>query len=125
MGSRRRRSRPNRGAVMRHLTDPVWITGIGTLTTLGDTYSVIADNLLAGRSGVGRVTTFDVSEHPCQIAGQIERVPCPADWGHADFSRLGLLEQLTLYCATGALRDAGWWPDRDRLRIGLVLGVGG
>src|SRR5208283_665069 len=60
-GPARRRS-VNRGT-------EVWITGTGIATPLGDSYPAVADNLLAGRSGVRRVTRFDVSEHPSQIAG--------------------------------------------------------
>src|SRR5207253_1024989 len=34
------------------------------------------------------------------------------------------LEQLTVWCCTAALRDAGWWEWRQEVRLGLVLGVG-
>src|SRR5438067_10727614 len=42
-----------------------------------------------------------------------------------DYARLGPLEQLTLWCAEQALRDAGWWERRDDARLGLILGLGG
>jgi 3-oxoacyl-[acyl-carrier-protein] synthase II len=103
---------------------PVWITGIGAATPLGSDYAAIADGLLAGRSGVRRVAGFDVSEHPSQIAGQIERVPCPPSQDPAEFGRLSRLEQLALWCGETALRDAGWWERRHEVRIGLVLGIG-
>ena len=73
-----------------------WITGVGAVTPLGHTYQAIADNLLAGRSGVDTVKGFDISAHPSQIAGQIERVPCPPEWGDDEFARLPKLEQLAL-----------------------------
>jgi 3-oxoacyl-[acyl-carrier-protein] synthase II len=102
----------------------VWITGVGTATPLGNTYEALADNLLAGRSGVRRARGFDVSEHPSQIVGQIEPVPCPAGFDPAEFARLQPLEQVPLWCCTTALRDAGWWERRGEARLGLVLGVG-
>jgi 3-oxoacyl-[acyl-carrier-protein] synthase II len=102
----------------------VWITGLALATPLGNSYAELAANLLAGRSGIRRVTAFDVSSHPCQIAGLLETVPCPAGWEAADFARLPRLEQLALWCCSQALRDAGWWEQRDRVRIGLVLGLG-
>ena len=40
-----------------------WITGVGAVTPLGHDWETIADNLLAGRSGVRRVTRFDVEQH--------------------------------------------------------------
>jgi 3-oxoacyl-[acyl-carrier-protein] synthase II len=102
----------------------VWITGVGTATPLGNTYAGFADQLLAGRSGVGRVEGFDVSEHPSQIAGQLREVPCPAGIDPEEFARLHRLEQLMRWCCMGALRDSGWWERKSEVRIGLALGVG-
>ena len=76
---------------------------------LGHSYQAIADGLLAGRSGVCKIQGFDTSEHPSQIAGQIEKLPCPEGWNPDEFSELHRLEQLMLWCCSTALRDAGWW----------------
>ncbi len=103
---------------------PIWITGIGAATPLGSDYATIAEGLLAGRSGVRRVTGFDVSEHPSQIAGQMDHVPCPPGRDPDEFGRLSRLEQLALWCCDAALRDAGWWERRQDVRIGLLLGIG-
>jgi 3-oxoacyl-[acyl-carrier-protein] synthase II len=102
----------------------VWITGVGTATPLGNTYPAFAENLLSGRSGVRAARGFDVSEHPSQIAGQIEPVPCPPDCDPAFFANLSPTEQVTLWCCHNALRDSGWWGRREEVRFGLVLGVG-
>jgi len=102
----------------------VWITGVGTATPLGHTYAAFADELLAGRSGVDRVTGFDVTDHPSQIGGQVHQVPCPLGDDPDAFSALPRLEQLTRWCCVSALRDAGWWEGRGERRVGLVLGLG-
>ncbi len=101
-----------------------WITGVGAITPLGHAYDAIADNLLEGRSGVRRVSLFDVSQHPSQIAGEIQRIPCPPDWDEQAFSRLHKLEQTILWCCCTALRDSGLWEERASARVGLVLGLG-
>ena len=44
--------------------EPVWITGVGALTPLGHTCGDFADSLLAGKSGVGRITQFNAAAHP-------------------------------------------------------------
>jgi 3-oxoacyl-[acyl-carrier-protein] synthase II len=103
---------------------PVWITGVGAATPLGNEYGAIADNLLEGRSGVRTVDSFDVSQHPSQIAGYLAPVPCPLGWDDASFRKLHDLEQLALMCCSRALVDAGWWDKKQDVRIGLVLGVG-
>jgi 3-oxoacyl-[acyl-carrier-protein] synthase II len=102
--------------------EPVWITGVGAVTPVGHTYRQIADNLLAGVSGVGRVTGFNVADHLSQIAATIDEIPCPADWTERDFAQLTRVDQATLACSIRALQDAGWWQRRGETRIGIVLG---
>jgi 3-oxoacyl-[acyl-carrier-protein] synthase II len=102
----------------------VWITGVGTATPLGHTYREFADQLLAGRSGVTRVSGFNVEEHPSQIAGQVSPLPCPPGEDPEAFAALSRTEQLIHWCCTTALRDAGWWERRGQVRMGLVLGCG-
>jgi 3-oxoacyl-[acyl-carrier-protein] synthase II len=97
---------------------------VGAATPLGNDYPTIADRLLAGQSGVRGVTAFDVSQHPSQIAGQVESIPSPTDQAADRFANRHPLEQLALWCCTAALRDAGWWDRRGEARIGLVLGMG-
>jgi 3-oxoacyl-[acyl-carrier-protein] synthase II len=101
---------------------PIWITGVGAVTPLGNTYQEIAERLLAGACGIRRITGFDVSEHPAQIGATIGAVPCPAHWDEAEFARLSRLDQAVLWCSVAALQDAGWWTKRSQPRIGIVLG---
>jgi 3-oxoacyl-[acyl-carrier-protein] synthase II len=102
----------------------VWITGVGTATPLGNSYSEFAKGLVAGRSGVRRVVGFDASEHPSQIAGQLTAVPCPPSASPAEFAGFCPTEKLIRWCCEQALRDSGWWERRHQARIGLVLGCG-
>ena len=62
---------------------PVWITGVGAATPLGNTYRDIAERLLAGQSGIRRIDKFDVSEHPAQIGAMVGAIACPAGWDEA------------------------------------------
>lgn len=101
-----------------------WITGVGTATPLGDSFDTIAENLLAGRSGVTAVRGFPTTDHVSQVAAQVERVPCPPGQDAASFARRSRLEQLALWCCVQALHDSGWWSSRKSIRIGLVLGLG-
>ncbi len=102
--------------------EPVWITGVGAITPLGSTYAQIAESLLAGVSGVSRITRFPVDDHPAQIAASIGPVPCPAGWDSTDFGALTRLDQATFWCCVGALQDSGLWTDRNAMRVGIVLG---
>lgn len=103
---------------------PVWITGVGTCTALGNQLDEFSEHLLSGRSAIERVSRFRVDEHPSQIAGQLVEVPCPTGEDAAAFGLLHRQEQLARLCCIRALRDAGLWERRRELRVGLVLGVG-
>src|SRR5207245_11255074 len=46
------------------------------------------------------------------------------EWDAGEWESLTRLERLSLRCCYEALRDAGWWQQREELRIGLVLGLG-
>jgi 3-oxoacyl-[acyl-carrier-protein] synthase II len=103
----------------------VWITGVGVATSLGLTYPELARNLMAGRSGVRRVTEFDPIDQPSQIAACLGPIPSPEGWDPGEFARLGSWEQVLIWTSVNALRDAGWWERRSEVRLGLVVGIGG
>jgi 3-oxoacyl-[acyl-carrier-protein] synthase II len=102
----------------------VWITGVGTATSLGHAFEPLADQLLAGTSGIDRVTGFDVADHPSQVAAQLRAIPCPPSIEPGEFAALPRLEQVVLWCCESALRDSGWWDRRHDVRVGLALGMG-
>ena len=49
----------------------VVVTGVGLICAVGNKTDEVWRNLLAGKSGVKRITRFDVSDLPVQIAGEI------------------------------------------------------
>jgi 3-oxoacyl-[acyl-carrier-protein] synthase II len=102
--------------------EPIAITGVGAVTPLGQTYKQIADRMLAGVSGVQRVTQFPVRDHLSQIGALVDNIPVPADWPTDDFAALPRLHQATLHCSITALQDADCWTRRHDLHIGIVLG---
>ncbi len=102
----------------------IWITGIGAVSPLGSNFQEIAEQLFSGATAIARVRGFDVSDHPCQIASQLDPLPCPAEFEEAAYDKLLPLVQCAVSCTLAALKDADVWRQRDRRRIGLVLGLG-
>ena len=49
----------------------VVVTGLGTINPLGNNVNNSWDSLINSKSGLKNITTFDVNEYPCQIAGSI------------------------------------------------------
>lgn len=99
------------------------ITGVGAVTALGSDYRTIANNLLAGRSGIERVKRFSVTDHPSQMGSVVDNIPCPRGFGAKEFARLDSIDQAALWCGHAALIDADLLRQTDSLRIGLILGT--
>src|ERR1700754_2187935 len=52
----------------------VVVTGIGLITPLGQGTETSWAAILAGKSGAGRITTFDPTDYACQVACEVPRV---------------------------------------------------
>jgi len=50
----------------------VVVTGIGLICGVGNTTEEVWRNLLAGKSGVARITSFDPTQFACQIAAEVK-----------------------------------------------------
>ena len=50
----------------------VVVTGLGTIAPVGIGVPEAWSNILAGKSGIGRITRFDPSAFPSQIAGEVK-----------------------------------------------------
>src|SRR5271166_5095619 len=111
----------------------VVVTGLGMLTPLACGVEPTWQRLLAGESGIGRVENFDVSDLPCQIAGQIPRGDGsngtfnPDDWMEPKEQRK--VDDFILYAmgaAKQALDDADWHPSNyeDQITSGVLIGSG-
>ena len=106
----------------------VVITGLGAISPLGATLDQFWDGLQQGRSGVHRVTQFNVSHLPCQIAGEIPDFNVEVYMDRKEARRTARASQLGLGAAIQAVKDAGL-PDQmpDPERAGVLFGtvVGG
>src|SRR5438552_3956920 len=107
----------------------VVITGLGTITPLGNELETFWSNLKNGVSGIRRIEAFDTSGYDCQIAGEVRGFdPKPFFRNAKDIRRTDRVAQLALAAAKRALEDGGIDLEkirRDRFGVIVSSGIGG
>lgn len=110
----------------------VVVTGIGLVTPLACGAEPTWSRLLAGKSGIGRIQSFDTTDYSVKIAGE---VPLPESGDpHAfdinvevDVKLQGRVDNFIIYgisAARQAVEDSGWKPENGCDRTGVMLGSG-
>lgn len=102
----------------------VVITGMSAITPLGASLQKLWEGLLSCKSGIQRITQFDASGLPCQIAGEINDFDPTAYLDRKEARRIPRVAQISLAAAMDAVRDAGL-PDvmQEPERAGVVFGT--
>jgi len=104
----------------------VVVTGLGVISPVGNNLKTFWDNLVHGRSGIGRITQFDASTYDCQIAGEVENFN-PAEYlrNPKDVRRTDRFTQFAMACSKLALYDSGLDLEKvDKTRFGVLVGSG-
>ena len=110
----------------------VVVTGLGVVSPLGLGAARSFSELIAARSGVSAITSFDVSDLPTKIAGQVPRGSEPWQYDPlrvANAKELRRYDEFILFAlaaADEAMADSGWKPqsEADSERAGVLIGSG-
>ncbi|MGQ0428603.1 MAG: beta-ketoacyl-ACP synthase II [Gammaproteobacteria bacterium] len=103
----------------------VVVTGLGMVSPLGGTVADSWSAALAGRSGIGPITRFDVSAFPCTIAGSVRDFDAGKYMQPKEARRMDPFMQYGVAAGVQAIADSGLEiTDANRARIGLVFGAG-
>ena len=110
----------------------VVVTGMGMVTPLGVGVDHNWSQILAGKSGISRITNFKVDDIACQIAGQVPGPDMAGGLNMDDFiepreqRRQDRFIQLGVVAAQLAVEDSGWKPDdvESQNRTGVMIGSG-
>jgi beta-ketoacyl-acyl-carrier-protein synthase II len=113
-----------------HLTarPRVVITGLGAITPVGLTRRESWEGFLAARSGITRITQFDASALPCQIAGEVKGFEPRKFLDVKDARRMARCSQLAVVAAQEAVSDAGFgngFPDPEQVGTLIGTAIGG
>jgi 3-oxoacyl-[acyl-carrier-protein] synthase II len=104
----------------------VVITGLGVITSLGETVDAMWDALCAGKSGIGLITRWDASKYPCRIGGECKTFDI-TKYGVdvREAKRLDRFGQFGMAASVNAIKDAGIdFSKEDPTRCGVDIGSG-
>ena len=109
----------------------VVITGLGMISPVGNTVSDAWTNVLAGKSGITRITRFDASAFASQIAGEVKDFDVTEYLSVKDARRMDIFIHYGMAAAIQAVRDAGIDDiastrlDAERVGVNIGSGIGG
>ena len=106
----------------------VVVTGLGIISPVGNTIEQAWKNILAGRSGIDRITRFDVSSFPVQIGGEIKDFDITQYLPAKDARRMDSFIHYGMAAGIQAIKDAGLEAhpaNADRIGVSIGSGIGG
>ena len=103
----------------------VVVTGLGIVSPVGSQVAEAWDNVVNGRSFIGPITRFDVTNYPTRFAGDVRNFIVDDYLPPKEARRMDPFVQYGFAAATQALKDSGLaiTPENDT-RIGVVMGAG-
>jgi 3-oxoacyl-[acyl-carrier-protein] synthase II len=103
----------------------VVITGLGIISPVGNSVEQAWQNILAGRSGIDRITRFDISTFPVQIAGEVRDFDIAQYLSAKEARRMDTFIHYGMAAGIQAIKDAGLEAHPDNAeRIGVAIGSG-
>jgi 3-oxoacyl-[acyl-carrier-protein] synthase II len=103
----------------------VVITGLGIISPVGNDVAAAWSNIIAGKSGISRITRFDPSAFPTQIAGEVKDFDVTKWLSAKEVRRFDAFIHYGLAAAIDALKDSGLELEREnREQIGVCIGSG-
>ena len=103
----------------------VVITGLGSVTPIGNTTSAYWAGLCQGANGVAPITLFDASAHACRFAAEVKAFDPTGLIDPKEAKRWDRFCQFGVVAAKEALAQSGLLiSDANRQRIGVIIGSG-
>ena len=103
----------------------VVVTGIGTLTPIGNNVAEYLESLQNGKSGIATITHFDASNFKTQIAGEVKGFNPELYFDRKDARKNDRFTQLAIASTEEALKDSALDLEKiDLNRVGVIFGSG-
>jgi 3-oxoacyl-[acyl-carrier-protein] synthase II len=103
----------------------VVVTGLGIISPVGNTPREAWDNLVAGRSGIARITRFDPTPFAAHMAGEVKGFDVEQYLNAKEARRMDVFIQYGMAAGIQAIRDSGLEiTDANAERVGINIGSG-
>lgn len=103
----------------------VVITGLGTVAPNGNDVNQFWDALKNGKSGIGNVTHFDVTDYPCKVAAELKGFNITDHITPKEAKKMDPFVQYAIVAAREAFADSGIdMNTTDPTRVGVYIGSG-
>jgi len=103
----------------------VVITGLGVVSPVGSELKTFWENITAGKSGVSKISKFDISDFPVQIAAEVKDFDPLEYFDKKEVRRTDPFIQYAMGAAVQAVKNAGLDTDKvDPERVGVLIGSG-
>lgn len=103
----------------------VAVTGLGVVCPVGNSVKEAWSNILAGKSGITRITRFDATPFASQIAGEVKNFDVGSVLSPKEARRVDTFIHYGIAAAVEAIRDSGLEANpKDAERIGMNIGSG-
>jgi 3-oxoacyl-[acyl-carrier-protein] synthase II len=103
----------------------VVVTGLGVISPVGNDVPTAWGNLLAGQSGISRITRFDATDFRVQIAGEVRDFDVESYIAAKEIRRMDSFIHYGIAASVQAIRDSGLEiTDANREMIGCMVGSG-
>jgi 3-oxoacyl-[acyl-carrier-protein] synthase II len=102
----------------------VVVTGVSTVTAVGNDVSSFWRSLKEGRTGIKPITIFDTTAYRTHNGGEVDRLSPENHFSQRDIRRLSRCDQFGIIAAREAMQNSGIGEeDIDRERFGIILGA--
>ncbi len=103
----------------------VVVTGLGLICGVGNSSAEVWQNVLAGKSGIARITHFDASQFACQIAAEVKGFDPLNYVEKKELKKMGRFIHLCLAATDEAMKASGLViNDENSTRVGVHIGSG-
>jgi 3-oxoacyl-[acyl-carrier-protein] synthase II len=101
------------------------ITGIGLICGVGNTSTEVWQNIIAGKSGISRITRFDATQYACQIAAEVKNFDPLNFIEKKEVKKMGRFIHLAMAAADEAMKMSALQVTPEiATQVGVHIGSG-